>query len=84
MLACLGIWMATRTRSDGAKLAVLWWAHGWGDLFHNLLLTVPGNIVGGAIIIGLPYAFSTTFTRGASRPESAPAVPTEDRTGAMV
>jgi nitrite transporter NirC len=30
----------------------------WGDLGHNLLLTVPGNVVGGALVIGLPYAFS--------------------------
>ncbi|MFA5890226.1 MAG: formate/nitrite transporter family protein [Actinomycetota bacterium] len=26
MLVCLGLWMAMRTKSDGAKLAVLWWA----------------------------------------------------------
>jgi nitrite transporter len=84
-LVCLGLWMATRTRSDGAKLAVLFWAllafiasgfeHSvanmtifslavfnnaadWSDLGHNLLLTVPGNIVGGALVVGLPYAFS--------------------------
>lgn len=25
-LVCLALWMAARTRSDGAKLAVLWWA----------------------------------------------------------
>jgi nitrite transporter NirC len=25
-LVCLGLWMAARTKSDGAKLAVLWWA----------------------------------------------------------
>lgn len=88
-LVCLGLWMATRTRSDGAKLAVLFWAllafvgsgfehsvanmtifslaifnnaAGWSDLGHNLLLTVPGNIVGGALVVGLPYAF-------AARPE---------------
>jgi nitrite transporter NirC len=94
MLVCLGIWMATRTRSDGAKLAVLFWvllafvasgfehsvanmtifclaifddtAH-WHDLGHNLLLTVPGNVVGGALVVGLPYAFS------ARRPRPAPA-----------
>ena len=85
MLVCLGVWMATRTRSDGAKVAVLFWVllafvssgfeHSianmtifslavfnhtatWGDLAHNLLFTVPGNVVGGALIVGLPYAFS--------------------------
>ncbi|MFN2562827.1 MAG: formate/nitrite transporter family protein [Jatrophihabitans sp.] len=84
-LVCLGLWMAIRTRSDGAKLAVLFWAllafiasgfehsvanmtifslaifnnaANWSDLAHNLLLTVPGNVVGGALVVGLPYAFS--------------------------
>jgi len=83
-LVCLGLWMAMRTKSDAAKLAVLFWvllafiASGfehsvanmtiftlgvlnhdatWSDLAHNLLLTIPGNIVGGALIVGLPYAF---------------------------
>jgi nitrite transporter len=92
-LVCLGLWMATRTRSDGAKLAVLFWAllafiasgfeHSvanmtifslaifnnaaeWSDLGHNLLLTVPGNIVGGALVVGLPYALS------AKRPQPMP------------
>jgi nitrite transporter len=96
-LVCLGLWMATRTRSDGAKLAVLFWAllafiasgfehsvanmtifslaifnnaAGWSDLGHNLLLTVPGNIVGGALVVGLPYAFAARSTPvpAASRP----------------
>ena len=100
MLVCLGIWMATRTRSDGAKLAVLFWAllafvasgfehsvanmtifalaiyngdAGWGDLFHNLLLTVPGNVVGGALVVGLPYAFSARAkAKATSTPAPAP------------
>jgi nitrite transporter NirC len=94
-LVCLGLWMATRTRSDGAKLAVLFWAllafiasgfeHSvanmtifslaifnnaadWSDLGHNLLLTVPGNIVGGALVVGLPYAFSARPKRPAPAP----------------
>lgn len=99
MLVCLGPWMATRTRSDGAKLAVLFWAllafiasgfehcvanmtifalavfndqTTWGDLAHNLLITVPGNVVGGAVVVALPYAFSAK--RKASRPSPSPAV----------
>jgi nitrite transporter len=36
---------------------------GWGDLFHNLLLTIPGNVVGGALIVGLPYAFGAPSRR---------------------
>lgn len=84
MLVCLALWMAARTRSDGAKLAVLWWAllafissgfehsianmtlfglgifeHSatWSQLFRNLAWTVPGNIVGGGLLIGLGYAW---------------------------
>jgi nitrite transporter NirC len=98
MLVCLGLWMATRTRSDGAKIAVLFWvllafvasgfehsvanmtvfslavfdgsAH-WSDLAHNLLLTVPGNVVGGALVVGLPYAFSARAARVADTPAAA-------------
>lgn len=84
MLVCLALWMAARTKSDGAKLAVLWWAllafigsgfeHSianvtifalavfngsatWGMLVHNLAWTVPGNVVGGGVLVGLAYAY---------------------------
>ncbi|CAA9238077.1 MAG: hypothetical protein AVDCRST_MAG50-1517 [uncultured Acidimicrobiales bacterium] len=84
MLVCLALWMASRTKSDGAKLAVLWWAllafiasgfeHSvanmtlfglgifqgsatWGELARNLLWTVPGNVVGGGLLVGLGYAW---------------------------
>jgi nitrite transporter NirC len=84
MLVCLALWMAARTKSNGAKLAVLWWAllafvasgfehsianttvfglgifeHSatWSQLFRNLAWTVPGNIVGGALVVGLGYAW---------------------------
>ena len=83
-LVCLGLWMASRTRSDAAKLAVLWWAllafiasgfeHSvanmttfslaafegtgtWAMLGRNLLWTVPGNLVGGAVLVGAVYAY---------------------------
>ena len=81
-LVCLGLWMALRAASDGAKLIVLGWAllafitsgfeHSianmtlfglaalggtadWWDLARNLAWTLPGNVVGGALI-GLGYA----------------------------
>jgi nitrite transporter NirC len=84
LLVCLALWMASRTRSDGAKLAVLWWAllafiasgfehsianmtlfslgvlegsASWGQLARNLAWTVPGNVVGGGILVGLAYAW---------------------------
>jgi len=83
-LVCLALWMASRTRSDAAKLIVLWWAllafvasgfehsvanmtvfsigifqgHAvWADLWRNLAWTVPGNIVGGGVLVGLGYAW---------------------------
>jgi len=110
MLVCLGLWMATRTRSDGAKIAVLFWvllafiASGfehsvanmtifslavfnhsaqWSDLAHNLLLTVPGNIVGGALVVGLPYAFSARRAAPAAEPRPHP-VPTAEPVPARV
>ena len=92
MLVCLALWMAGRTRSDAAKLVVLWWAllafiasgfeHSvanmtifalgifegaatWGELFRNLAWTVPGNIIGGGVLIGLGYAYLGGAARGA-------------------
>jgi nitrite transporter NirC len=83
-LVCLALWMAGRTKSDAAKLVVLWWAlmafiasgfeHSianmtlfglgifdgsatWGQLGRNLVWTVPGNIIGGGLLIGLAYAY---------------------------
>jgi nitrite transporter NirC len=83
-LVCLALWMAARTRSDGAKLALVWWAllafigsgfeHsianattfslaaldgsiGWSALGRNLAWTIPGNIVGGGLVVGLGYAW---------------------------
>ena len=85
MLVCLALWMAARTRSDAAKLVVLWWAlfafiaagfehsvanmtifglgifdhsASWSQLFRNLAWTVPGNIVGGGVLVGLAYAWA--------------------------
>jgi nitrite transporter len=101
-LVCLALWMAGRTRSDAAKLVVLWWAlfafiasgfehsianmtvfglgifeghANWGDLFRNLAWTVPGNIVGGGLLIGLGYAYSGRMARSGLAADSAAAVP---------
>jgi nitrite transporter NirC len=84
MLVCLALWMAARTRSDAAKLVVLWWAllafvasgfeHSvanmtlfslgalahvgtWSELARNLMWTGPGNLVGGALIVGVAYGW---------------------------
>jgi len=106
MLVCLALWMAARTRSDGAKLAVLWWAllafiasgfeHSianmtvfslgvfegsatWGQLARNLLWTVPGNIVGGGLLVGGLYAWIGRPAAAATAVvEPAPAVSASD------
>jgi nitrite transporter NirC len=101
-LVCLALWMAGRTRSDAAKLVVLWWAlfafiasgfehsianmtifglgifeghANWGDLFRNLAWTVPGNIVGGGLLIGLGYAYSGRMAKSGPAADAAAAVP---------
>ena len=94
-LVCLALWMASRAATDGAKLAVLWWAllafvgsafehsianvtlyslgalggvAAWSDLGRNLAWTVPGNLVGGALLVGAGYGWL-----GRLRPASAEA-----------
>ncbi len=89
-LVCLGIWMFTRAKGDGAKTFVLWlpimvfvsagFEHcvanmalygigifdgsaTFGQLFHNLAFVVPGNIVGGGLLVGLAYWFTTGAKR---------------------
>ena len=86
MLVCLALWMASRTKSDAAKLICLFWAllafvasgfehsvanmtvfslavlthvdgASWSGLARNLLYTVPGNIVGGGLLVGVLYAY---------------------------
>ncbi|MBA2282831.1 MAG: formate/nitrite transporter family protein [Acidimicrobiia bacterium] len=84
LLVCLALWMASRTRSEVAKIMVLWFAllafigsgfeHSianmtilglgvlqgtveWADFGRNLLWTIPGNVVGGGLIVGLGYAW---------------------------
>ncbi len=107
-LVCLGLWMASRTRSDAAKLGVLWWAllafiasgfeHSvanmttfalaafegtgtWAMLGRNLVWTVPGNLVGGALLVGAVYAYLgrpatvTTAPAAAAAEASAPSHP---------
>ena len=97
LLVCLALWMASRTRSDGAKLAVLWWAllafiasgfeHSianmtvfslgvlegsatWAQLGRNLIWTIPGNMIGGGLLVGAVYAWLGT-ARPAAEPVAA-------------
>ncbi len=95
LLVCLALWMASRTRSDGAKLVVVWWAllafiaagfeHSvanmtlfalaamegtapWHALLRNLAWTVPGNILGGGVLVGLAYSWLGGRTGAPSTP----------------
>ncbi|WP_040805766.1 formate/nitrite transporter family protein [Nocardia concava] len=90
MLVCLAVWMFSRVRSSGAKIALLWMpvlvfvAVGFehcvanmslytigifegqatfAELGRNLVYTVPGNIVGGGLLVGAVY----WYTSGARR-----------------
>ena len=101
-LVCLALWMAARTRTDAAKLVVLWWAllafiasgfehsianvtifalaasrarSAGATLARNLLWTVPGNVVGGGLVVGLGYAWMAP-----GRPALTPALVTAERT----
>ena len=101
LLVCLALWMAGRTRSDAAKLVVLWWAllafiasgfeHSvanmtlfglaaldgsaeWSALFRNLMWTVPGNVVGGGVLVGAVYGWIGR-TKAVPAPAVAPAEP---------
>jgi nitrite transporter NirC len=56
------------------SLAALDGSGTWSMLFHNLAWTVPGNIVGGALVVGGSYAWLGSKTR---TPEPATPVPAE-------
>jgi len=86
VLVCLAIWMCARLTSDGAKLAVIFWAllafiasgfehvvanmttyaigltsgydgATWESFGRNMLWVGLGNLVGGAVFVGLAYWF---------------------------
>jgi nitrite transporter NirC len=104
MLVCLGLWMAKRALTDGAKMFALWWAllafvasgfehsvanmtiFGIGLYTHlpqatastltrNLLWTVPGNLVGGGLLVGLAYSWIGSPGKMAMPGAPASAVP---------
>ncbi len=60
------------------SLAALDGSIGWGALARNLLWTVPGNIVGGGLVVGLGYAWI-----GSRRPARA-SVPVAAAAGPVV
>ena len=63
------------------SLAALVGVGTWGDLTRNLVYTVPGNLVGGGLFVGLAYGWlgSPTSPRTARLSRPAPSVPwTED------
>jgi hypothetical protein len=52
------------------SLAALTGVGEWSELGRNLLYTIPGNVVGGGVIVGLAYALIGTKPK-ASAPASA-------------
>jgi nitrite transporter len=57
------------------SLAALDGSGNWSMLFRNLAWTVPGNIVGGALVVGGGYAWLGARTR---TPDAATTVPTAE------
>ncbi|WP_329115614.1 formate/nitrite transporter family protein [Streptomyces sp. NBC_01465] len=49
------------------SLAILDGSAGWGDLFRNLSFAVPGNIVGGGLLVGAVYWFTSGVRRTVDR-----------------
>ncbi|MFJ3882479.1 formate/nitrite transporter family protein [Streptomyces sp. NPDC090077] len=52
------------------SLAVLDGAASFGDLFRNLMFTVPGNVVGGGLLVGAVYWFTGGAYRGNGIPST--------------
>ena len=52
-------------------LAILQGTAHWSDLWHNLLYTIPGNIVGGGLLVAAPYAWMGRRTTAAYPTEEA-------------
>ena len=112
MLVCLAVWMGLRTKSESARLVLIFWClfafigsgfeHSvanmtllgiglflphdpalvsWTGFARNLTIVTAGNIVGGALLIGLPYWFvaqahrRVVAVRPVEEPAPIPAVP---------
>ncbi len=56
------------------SLAALDGSGTWSMLFHNLAWTVPGNIVGGALVVGGSYAWLGAKSRPSDTATTMPAV----------
>src|SRR5204863_526502 len=41
----------------------------WSDLARNLLYTIPGNVIGGAVLVAVPYALIARKPKEATAPE---------------
>lgn len=75
--------MAARTTSDAAKLVVanmtifglaaLDGSATWLELGRTLLWTVPGNVIGGGLLVGVAYSWLAGPPQRASRPAGAAA-----------
>ena len=99
MLVCLAIWAGIRLKSEGARLAVIFWCllafitsgfehvvanmttfalgligalpqTSWSEFGRNMTVVGLGNLVGGALLVGVAYAVAAGRT---TTPAVAPA-----------
>ncbi|HEY3437856.1 MAG TPA: formate/nitrite transporter family protein [Actinotalea sp.] len=108
MLVCLAIWAGVRLKSEGARLAVIFWCllafitsgfehvvanmttfglgligglpqTSWAEFARNMTVVGLGNLVGGAVLVGIAYAVAagrTTPAPAAASLDVAPILPT--------
>ncbi|MBV2357512.1 formate/nitrite transporter family protein [Streptomyces sp. J2-1] len=108
-LVCLTVWMGVRTRSDAAKIMVIFWgllafvSSGFehvvanmttfslglfehvpgvtvGAFAHNMLFVGLGNLVGGGLLVGVAYAYTSHRKSGSAEPAPTPGTPVEGAT----
>jgi nitrite transporter NirC len=60
----------------GLGLAALIGVGEWGDLWRNLLFTIPGNVLGGGVLVGVAYSWigRTKAPAPAPAPAAAPMI----------
>jgi nitrite transporter NirC len=47
----------------------------WSEVARNLLYTIPGNIVGGGLFVGLAYGYLGSTSKATAAPEPEPLLP---------
>ena len=113
VLVCLAVWMGTRTKSESARLVLIFWclfgfigagfehsvanmtllamglllphdpaAISWLLFSRNLLLVTAGNVLGGALLVAVPYFVIARSQQQIARLSAVLAVPEPAAKGA--